>query len=88
LGLHTFAVIRQLVDDVVKVSDANLVEAMRFFANRMKLVVEPTGCLAAAAVFQRKIDARGKRIGVLVSGGNIDPARFAELLPDPSRECR
>jgi threo-3-hydroxy-L-aspartate ammonia-lyase len=88
LGLHPFAVIRQLVDDVVTVSDAKLVEAMRFFANRMKLVVEPTGCLAAAAVLQRKIDARGKRIGVLVSGGNIDPARFAELLPDPSRECR
>jgi threonine dehydratase len=65
-----------------------LVEAMRFFANRMKLVVEPTGCLPAAAVFQRKIDVRGKRIGVLVSGGNIDPTRFAELLLGPPRECR
>ena len=46
----------------------------------MKLVVEPTGCLGAAAVFQNKIDVRAKRVGVLVSGGNIDLARFAELL--------
>jgi threonine dehydratase len=80
LGRHTFAVIRQLVDEVTTVSDAELVETMRFFASRMKLVVEPTGCLAAAAVFQRRIDVRGKRVGVVVSGGNIDPARFAELL--------
>jgi threonine dehydratase len=87
LGVHTFAVIRELVDDVITVSDAELVETMRFFANRMKLVVEPTGCLAAAAIFQRKIDVRGKRVGVLVSGGNIDSVRFAELMLGPPREC-
>ncbi len=80
LGTNTFPVIRQLVDDVITVEDAHLVEAMRFFAGRMKLVVEPTGCLGAAAVFQNKIDVRAKRVGVLVSGGNIDLARFAELL--------
>jgi threonine dehydratase len=84
LGRHTFAVIRELVDDVITVSDAELVEAMRFFASRMKLVVEPTGCLAAAAVFQKKIDVRGKRVGVLVSGGNIDLTRFAKLLLVPA----
>ena len=77
--------IRELVDDVITVSDAELVETMRFFASRMKLVVEPTGCLAAAAVLQGRIDVRGKRVGILVSGGNIDPARFAELLLDPPR---
>ncbi|MGA9578921.1 MAG: threo-3-hydroxy-L-aspartate ammonia-lyase [Terrimicrobiaceae bacterium] len=87
LGVHTFAVIRELVDDVITVSDAELVETMRFFANRMKLVVEPTGCLAAAAIFQRKIDVRGRRVGVLVSGGNIDSVRFAELMLGPPREC-
>jgi threonine dehydratase len=87
LGVHTFAVIRELVDDVITVSDAELVETMRFFANRMKLVVEPTGCLAAAAIFQRRIDVRGKRVGVLVSGGNIDSVRFAELMLGPPREC-
>ena len=80
LGHHTFPLIRQLVDDIVTVSDAELVEAMRFFASRMKIVVEPTGCLAAAAVFTGKVDVAGKRVGVIVSGGNIDLARFAELV--------
>ncbi|TDV18392.1 threo-3-hydroxy-L-aspartate ammonia-lyase [Paraburkholderia caballeronis] len=80
LGEYTFAVIRELVDDIVTVSDAELVDAMKFFASRMKAVVEPTGCLAAAAVLQRKIDVRGKRVGVIVSGGNVDLLRFAELV--------
>ena len=72
LGSHTFAVIRQLVDDVITVTDAELVETMRFFASRMKLVVEPTGCLATAAVCQNKVQVAGKKVGVLVSGGNMD----------------
>ena len=80
LGSHTFAVIRQLVDDVITVTDAELVETMRFFASRMKLVVEPTGCLAAAAVCQNKVQVTGKKVGVLVSGGNMDVTRFAGLL--------
>ncbi len=80
LGTHTFAVIRELVDDVITVADTDLVEAMVFFASRMKLVVEPTGCLGAAAVLQRKVDVKGKHVGVVVSGGNIDMIRFAELL--------
>jgi threonine dehydratase len=80
LGEHTFPVIRRLVDDIVTVSDAELVEAMKFFAGRMKMIVEPTGCLAAAAVFNRKFPVQGKKIGVLLSGGNIDLTRFAELI--------
>jgi threonine dehydratase len=80
LGTHTFAVIRALVDDVVTVTDADLVETMRFFASRMKMVVEPTGCLAAAAVLHKKLALQGKNIGVIISGGNIDLTRFAELL--------
>ena len=80
LGEYTFAVIRELVDDIVTVSDAELVDTMKFFASRMKAVVEPTGCLAAAAVLQRKVDVRGKRVGVIVSGGNVDLLRFAELV--------
>jgi threo-3-hydroxy-L-aspartate ammonia-lyase len=80
LGTHTFAVIRRLVSDVITVTDAELVETMRFFASRMKLVVEPTGCLGAAAAIQKKVDVRGKKVGILVSGGNIDSARYAELL--------
>jgi len=80
LGEYTFAVIRELVDDVVTVSDAELVDTMKFFASRMKAVVEPTGCLAAAAALHRKVDVRGKRVGVIVSGGNVDLLRFAELV--------
>ncbi len=80
LGRHTFPVIRELVDDVITVSDADLIETMRFFASRMKIVAEPTGCLGAAAVIQRRIDVTGKSVGVVISGGNIDMIRFAELL--------
>lgn len=80
LGNYTFAVIRERVSEIVTVSDAELVETMKFFASRMKLVVEPTGCLAAAAVLHGKVDVRGKRVGVLISGGNVDLLRFAELV--------
>ena len=80
LGRHTFPVIRELVDDVITVSDADLVATMRFLASRMKLVVEPTGCLGAAAVIQKRIDVTGKNVGVVISGGNVDMIRFAELM--------
>ncbi len=80
LGQLTFPVIRELVEDIVTVSDVELVEAMTFFAGRMKLIVEPTGCLAAAAVLQRNLDVTGRRVGVILSGGNIDLARFADLV--------
>ena len=49
---------------------------MRFFAERMKMVVEPTGCLGAAAVLEGAFPAEGKRVGVIISGGNVDPATF------------
>ncbi len=80
LGLHTFPVLRERVDGVLTVSDAELVETMKFIASRMKIVVEPTGCLAAAAVLHGKLDVRGKRVGIVLSGGNIDLARFAALV--------
>jgi threonine dehydratase len=80
LGHLTFPIIRRLVADVVTVPDAALVEAMRFFAERMKMLVEPTGCLAAAAAFSGAVDCRGKRVGVILSGGNVDLARFAALV--------
>ena len=80
LGRLTFPLIRDLTAGVVTVSDAALVSAMRFFAERMKLVVEPTGCLAAAAAFEGCVDLAGKRVGIILSGGNVDPARFASLL--------
>jgi len=53
---------------------------MRFFAARMKLVVEPTGCLGLAAARAMKEQLQGQRVGVIISGGNVDVARYAELL--------
>jgi threo-3-hydroxy-L-aspartate ammonia-lyase len=81
-GRYTFPVIQQLVSDVVTVSDEALKRAMRFFAGRMKIVVEPTGCLGAAAAFERAIEVRGRRVGVILSGGNVDLARYAQLLAE------
>ncbi|MEI6759585.1 MAG: threo-3-hydroxy-L-aspartate ammonia-lyase [Betaproteobacteria bacterium] len=80
LGQLTFPVIQSLVADIVTVSDAQLVEAMRFAAARMKMVVEPTGALAMAAAMQGAVDVRGKRVGVIVSGGNVDIAQLASYL--------
>jgi threonine dehydratase len=80
LGSYTFAIIRRDVDDIVTASDVELVECMRFAASRMKLVIEPTGCLGFAAARQMKHQLKGKRVGVLVSGGNVDIERFCSLL--------
>jgi threonine dehydratase len=80
LGHYTFAVIRRDVDDVLTASDAGLIDCMRFFAARMKMIVEPTACLGFAAVRQMKDQLKGKRVGVLISGGNVDIQRFAELI--------
>lgn len=80
LGDYTFPIIRDLVEDIVTVSDAALIEAMAFFAERMKLVVEPTGCLAAAAAFTGAVPVAGKRVGIILSGGNVDLASFARFI--------
>ena len=80
VGQLTFPVMRRLVDDIETVSDAELVDTMRFFASRMKILVEPTGCLAAAAALSGRLDLRGKRVGIIVTGGNIDLDRFATLV--------
>jgi threonine dehydratase len=80
VGEHNFEVIRRRVDDIVTVTDAQLVETMKFFAERMKMVVEPTGCLGAAAALYGVLPVAGKRVGVLISGGNVDLSRFAELV--------
>lgn len=82
LGHLTFPIIRRDVDDILTVSDEVLVACMRFFAERMKIVVEPTGCLGFAAARRMKEQLKGKRVGVLISGGNIDLGRFASLIGD------
>ena len=83
LGVLPFEIIRRDVDDIVTASDAELVAAMRVFASTMKIVVEPTGCLAFAAVRRLRAELAGRRVGVIVSGGNIDLARFAALVSAP-----
>jgi len=80
VGAITFEIIRRLVKAVHTVSDAQLVACMRWYAERMKLVVEPTGCLSLAALLQAAPELRGQRIGVIISGGNIDSQRMAQLL--------
>ncbi|OEZ62696.1 threo-3-hydroxy-L-aspartate ammonia-lyase [Duganella sp. HH105] len=80
LGKLTFPIIQRDVDDILTVSDEQLRAEMRFFAARMKMVVEPTGCLGFAAARAMKEQLRGKRVGVIISGGNVDIERYAALL--------
>jgi threonine dehydratase len=77
-GELTFEVNRRLVDEIVTVSDAEIVDAMTFLFDRMKLVVEPSGAVGVAALLNGRV--HGTRIGVLISGGNVGAARFAELV--------
>jgi threo-3-hydroxy-L-aspartate ammonia-lyase len=74
LGKITFPLVRQHVDDMVTVSDQDILRAMRFLWERMKLVVEPTGALGLAAAWRGAVDVAGQRVGVIVSGGNVDLA--------------
>ena len=80
LGNYTFPIIKRDVDDILTVTDEQLVECMRFFASRMKLVVEPTGCLGFAAARKIKAELMGQRVGVLISGGNVDLDLYCALL--------
>jgi len=79
LGQLTFAIVRRDVDDVLTATDAELVDGMRFFAERMKMLVEPTGCLGWAAACALRERLAGRRVGVVISGGNVDLARFCAL---------
>jgi threonine dehydratase len=74
LGQVTFPLVRRYVDDMATVSDHDLLRAMRFLWERMKLVVEPTGALGLAAAWTGAAPVEGKRVGVIVSGGNVDVA--------------
>ena len=79
-GSITFPLIQRYVDGILTATDAQLVEAMKFFAERMKMLVEPTGALSFAAARHAGLPIAGKRVGVIVSGGNVDLQRFAELV--------
>jgi len=80
LGQLTFAIIQREVEDIVTATDADLIEAMRFFATRMKLVVEPTGCLGLAGFLNVREQFAGQRVGIIVSGGNVDLARLSAFF--------
>ena len=80
LGEYTFSIIKRDVADIYPVPDAALIAEMQFCAERMKIVVEPTGCLALAAARAQKEALKGKRVGVIISGGNVDLTRFADLI--------
>lgn len=78
----TFELIRQHAEGITTASDVQLLDSLRFFAERMKIVVEPTGALALAGARYGGVDIRGKRVGILISGGNVDLARYARYLAD------
>jgi threonine dehydratase len=79
-GQLTFPIIQERVDAIVTVTDQEIIAAIRFAFERLKIVLEPSGACALAAVLARKVQARGERIGVVLTGGNIDLRRFCALL--------
>lgn len=80
LGENTFRVIHDSVDDLVLVSESDIIRAMRFIWERMKLVIEPSSAVAVAPLLTGLIEAKNKRVGVILSGGNVDLTQFFELL--------
>ncbi|HCH49512.1 MAG TPA: threo-3-hydroxy-L-aspartate ammonia-lyase [Proteus sp.] len=80
LGDYTFDIIKKHVDDILTATDDELISAMQFYAQRMKMVVEPTGCLSLAAARQLDDKLTGKKIGIIISGGNVDLAQYGHLL--------
>ena len=76
LGDKTFAIIRDCVDDIVTVEEADIIRAMRLIWERMKIVVEPSAAVPLGALLSRSVDVRGKRVAIILSGGNVDLARL------------
>jgi len=80
VGKRNFEIILQYVDDVITVKDDQVIDMMRFFLERMKIVVEPTGAVAPAAVFHNALGLSGKNVCAIISGGNVDPALLKRIL--------
>jgi threonine dehydratase len=72
LGSHTFPIIRELADDIVTVSENAIIESLRLIWERMKIIIEPSAAVPFAALLEHKLKANGKRVGIILSGGNID----------------
>jgi threo-3-hydroxy-L-aspartate ammonia-lyase len=79
-GALTFPIVQRLVERVMTVSDQEVKDAMRFLLLRMKLLVEPTGAVPVALLLSGRLDLRGQRVGIILSGGNADPALVAEIV--------
>jgi threonine dehydratase len=79
-GELTFPIVQELAEDVLTVSDEEMIETLRFMLTRMKVLVETSGVAAAAAVMFKKLPPDVKRVGVVLSGGNIDPDQLARLI--------
>jgi threonine dehydratase len=80
LGSNTFRIIRENVDDIITISEEQIVEAMEFLWSRMKLVIEPSGAVSLAGVLSKQIDVKSKKVGIVISGGNVDLTSFFEKI--------
>ncbi|MCW3981978.1 MAG: threonine/serine dehydratase [Candidatus Bathyarchaeota archaeon] len=80
LGSETFRIILENVDRIITVEEGEIVDAMRFLWERMKLVVEPSGAVSLAGVLSRQLDLASEKVGVIISGGNVDLASFFEMM--------
>ncbi|MGI8486596.1 MAG: pyridoxal-phosphate dependent enzyme, partial [Thermomicrobiales bacterium] len=80
LGNLTFEIIRRDVTDIITATDDEMIDAMRFFGGYMKMIVEPTGSLGFAGFRTIADQFQGKRIGIIISGGNVDLARYGSLV--------
>ncbi len=80
LGSNTFRIIRENVNDIITISEEQIVEAMEFLWSRMKLVIEPSGAVSLAGVLSKQIDLKSKKVGIVISGGNVDLSSFFEKI--------
>ncbi len=79
-GKLTFAIMQEELADILLVSDAEMVETLTWMLERMKVLIEPSGAAAAAAVRHRKADLKGRKVGVVLSGGNVDLSKLADYI--------
>lgn len=80
LGSINFSIIKELVDDMVSISDEDIIKTMHFMWSRMKIVVEPTGAVSLAPILNNRLELRDKKIGVIISGGNVDIEEASSLF--------
>lgn len=80
LGEHCFSIIKDSIAKIDTVKDSDLIDSMKFFAERLKIVVEPTGCLGLAGFIKKHEKFKNKKIGIIISGGNVDIEKYSQLL--------